>query len=224
MKKQLILVIAAGVLALIGVAALVQYANNADDRALEGTETVTVLRATQAIAAKTPIADLADKVEAVKLPKAAVVDGALRDLDGLAGTVTTTALVAGDQITDAKLAKPDEVKGPTALPDGLQQLSLPISGARLVGGLVRAGDRVGVITSYNGVTSNPINQLLVLGVDNGVAGAEDAAGTIVTVAVDTITAQQLVHATEFGTVWLTRQNDTTNTSGGRTITQQDVAP
>ena len=60
MKKQVIAIIVAAVLALLAVGALVLYANNADDRALEGTETVEILQATEDIPVKTPVAELAE--------------------------------------------------------------------------------------------------------------------------------------------------------------------
>ena len=226
MKKQVIAIIVAAALALLAVVALVVYANNADDRALEGTETVEVLQATEDIPVKTPASELADKVELVKIPKSVQVPGALASLDDLEGQVTAVAMVAGDQLSEAKLDDPESVKGPAALPDGMQELTIQIDGERLVGGAVKVGDRVGVFTSYQAgqVTSNPINQLLVLRVDTGVAGSEAAAGTLVTVAVDTLQAQQIVHASEFGTIWMTLQNDTTDVNGPGTIDQTRVAP
>ena len=226
MKKQVIAIIVAAVLALLAVVALVVYANNADDRALEGTETVEVLQATEDIPVKTPASELAGKVELVKIPKSVQVPGALASLDDLEGQVTAVAMVAGDQLSEAKFDDPESVKGPAALPDGMQELTIQIDGARFVGGAVKVGDRVGVFTSYQAgqVTSNPINQLLVLRVDTGVAGSEAATGTLVTVAVDTLQAQQIVNASEFGTIWMTLQNDTTDVNGPGTIDQTGVAP
>lgn len=226
MKKQVIAIVIAAVLALLAVVALVVYANNADDRALEGTETVEVLQATEDIAVKTPASELAEKVELVKVPKSVQIPGALTSLDDLEGQVTTVALVAGDQLSEAKFDAPESVKGPAALPEGMQQLTIPVDGARLVGGAVKVGDRVGVFTSYQGgqVTANPLNQMLVLKVDTGVAGSETATGVLVTLAVTTVQAQQIVHASEFGTIWLTLQNDTTTSDSPGTIGQPEVAP
>ena len=229
MKKQVIALVVAGVLALLAVCALVIYAKGAQDRALEGTETVEVLAATEDIAVKTPVADLADKVELVKVPKSVVLDGAISSLDDFSGQVTSVALVPGDQLADSKLAQPDSVKGAVAVPDGKQELSIEIAGERFVGGAPKAGDEVGVFSSFTlsdgtKLTSNPINRLLVLKVNNGVAGSEEAAGTIVTVAVTTKQAEQIIHTREFGTIWMTLQNDKTDTGGGKTLTYKDVAP
>ena len=225
MNKQLLAVIGALVLAGLGFAAVYAYAQGAESRAFEGTELVPVLRATTEVPTKTAAATLAESVETVELPRAAVVEGAITDLAEVEGLVTVGVLVPGDQLTVAKFAPTDDVEADAALPEGMQELVVPLSGARLVGGDVVAGDTVGVFTSYGDgqVTSNPINELLVLEITAGV-GEEGADGTLVTFAVRTRDAQQIVHAMEFGTVWLTKQNDATDTSGGSTVRQEDVAP
>ncbi|MET0928688.1 MAG: RcpC/CpaB family pilus assembly protein [Aeromicrobium sp.] len=221
MKKQLIAVGVAALLAVLGVVVLVKYAHDADDRAFEGTELVTVVRATADVASGTPVADLSGSIETVEVPRAAVVPGALTSLAEVQGKLTSVALVPGDQLSTAKFA--DVVSGEIAVPDGMQELTIPVSGARLVGGAVEPGDTVGVFSSYDGSTANPINELLILKVDTGMAGAEDAAGTLVTVAVKTIDAERLIHTMEFGKIWLTKQTEATDTDGGKTITQKDVA-
>lgn len=236
MKKQVMAIVVAAVLALMAVVALVVYTKGANDRALEGTETTEVLRATEDIGVKTPVSEIADKVELVKIPKAAQVPDALTSLDDVKDQVTKVAIVAGDQLSEAKFDDSDSVKGPASLPAGMQELSIQIDGERFVGGAVTPGDKLGVFTSFTldgniRITGNPINGLLVLKVDNGALVEDPAAeangattGTVITVAVTTMQAEQIVHAKEFGTIWLTRQTDKTDTSGGMTITYQNVAP
>lgn len=221
MKKQLIAVGVAALLAVLGVVVLVKYASDADDRAFEGTELVTVVRATADVAAGTQVADLSGSVETAEVPRAAVVPGALSSLDEVQGKLTSVALVPGDQLSTAKFT--DVVSGEIVVPKGMQELTIPVSGARLIGGAVEPGDTVGVFSSYDGVTANPINELLILKIDTGVAGAEDA-GSLVTVAVRTLDAEKLIHTMEFGKIWLTKQTDATDTEGGKSITQKDVAP
>lgn len=222
MRKQLGILGAAAVLAVLGIVALVRYANNADDRAFEGTELVAVVRATSDVPVRTAAGDLSSMVETVEVPRAAVVPNAVTSLSQVDGQVTSVALVPGDQLSSPKFAAPDTVTGEVVVPKGMQELTIPVSGARLVGGALRAGDRAGVMSSYDGRTSNPINNLLILRVDNGVAGSEDAAGTLVTVAVGTLDAERIVHTMEFGKIWLTKQNKDTKTSGGRPISADDV--
>ncbi|MGQ2912360.1 Flp pilus assembly protein CpaB [Aeromicrobium sp.] len=223
-NKQLLAIGAAVLLAVLGFAALFAYAKGADDRAFEGTERTTVLRVKQEVATKTPSSELSASVEAVELPKAAVVPGAVTDLSELEGLVTRGVLVPGDQLTPAKFAQADDVKGDTAVPKGMQELSFLLEGQRIVGGALAPGDTIGVMASYAGRTANPINGVLVLKVDAGVGDGQTAAGATLTVAVKTLDAEKIVHAMEFGKVWLTKQNEDTDTGGGRTITDEDVAP
>lgn len=228
MNKQVLAIVGAAVLALLGFVAVVIYAKGADDRALQGTETVTVLRVTQEVAVKTPVDQLGGSVETVKVPKSAVVDGALSSLDSVAGEVTSTTLVPGDQLTSLKFASEGKVKGDVTVPKGMQSISIPIDAQRWVNGTVKAGDKVGVFASYGsneGVTANPINGLLVLKVDV-IPATENAANlsSSLIVAAKTRDAEKIVHALEFGKVRLSLQNSDTDTSGGATITQKDVAP
>lgn len=221
MKKQLIVVAAAAVLAVLGIVALIKYAGDADERAFEGTEMVAVVQATADVPAGTPVSDISGSVTTAKVPRAALVPGALASLDDVEGKVTGVALVPGDQLSDVKFT--NTVKATNTLPKGMQELTIPVAGARLVGGAIAAGDKVGVFSSYDGVTANPINDLLILKVDTGIAGGDEAAGTLVTVAVKTLDAEKIIHTMEFGKIWLTKQNEDTDTSGGKVITRKDLA-
>ncbi|MDR6120396.1 pilus assembly protein CpaB [Aeromicrobium sp. SORGH_AS981] len=224
MNKQRLAIGAAVLLAVLGFAALVVYAQGADDRAFEGTGRTTVLRVTQEVATKTPASELAKSVETVDLPKAAVVPGALTDLSDVEGEVTQGVLVPGDQLTAAKFASPDDVKGDTAVPKGMQELAIQLEGQRIVGGALAPGDLVGVMASYEGRTANAANRVRVLAVSAGVGDAQVASGATVTVAVRTIDAEKIVNAMEFGKVWLTKQTTDTDTGGGRTVDSRVVAP
>lgn len=224
MNKKFAAIMAAVVLALLGVVALVSYANNADDRALQNVELGTVLRITEQVNPLTPAADLQAKVELAKIPQIAIVPGALTSLDDVSGLVSTATLVPGDQLTVAKFVKPDEAVGEVKLPKGMQELTIPLAGARIVGGALIAGDRVGVYISYGDKTANPINELLLLRVQGVLAEDGTAGEPLLTFAVVTRQAQAIVHGMESGKVWLTKQNDDTEHAPKKTITTSDVAP
>lgn len=221
-NKQLLAIGAAVLLAVLGFAALFAYAKGAEDRAFEGTERTTVLRVTQEVATKTPASELRAAVEAVELPKAAVVPGAVTDLSEVEGLVTRGVLVPGDQLTAAKFAQTDDVKGDTAVPKGMQELSFLVEGQRIVGGALVPGDTIGVLASYSGSTAVAVDKVLVLRVDAGVGDGQTAAGATVTVAVKTADATKIVNAMEFGKLWVTKQNDGTDTSGGGSISADEV--
>lgn len=222
MNKQRLAVGAAVLLAVLGFAALFAYAKGADDRAFEGTERTTVLRVTQEVATKTPASELSASVESVELPKAAVVPGAVTDLSEVEGLVTRGVLVPGDQLTTAKFAEADDVKGDTTVPKGMQELSFMLEGQRIVGGALAPGDVVGVMASYDGRTRDAVNGVLVLKVEAGLGDGQSAAGSTVTVAVRTLDAEKIVNAMEFGKVWLTKQNTDTDTDGGRVVDAEEV--
>lgn len=219
MKKQYIAIAAAAILALAGILLLVRYAQNAEDRAFEATEMVEVLRATDTIPPRTPVNELGGRVERVEIPRSAVIPGALDTLDGLSGQITNVTILPGDQLAEGRFGAPDEVTTRPDLPEGMQELALPSSAVRLVDGAVRAGDRVGVFVTYSSgnVVANPINELLILSVND--RGGESPH---ITVAVDTEQALILTHAQTFGNIWFTRQNDDTDTGGGSAVRQRDV--
>lgn len=222
MNKQLLAIGAAVLLAVLGFAALFAYAKGADDRAFEGTERTTVLQVTQEVATKTPASELSASVEAVELPKAAVVPGAVTDLSEVDGLVTRGVLVPGDQLTTAKFAQADDVKGDTAVPRGMQELSFALEGQRIVGGALVPGDTIGVVASYSGSTAMAVDGVLVLKVDAAVSDGQSAAGGMLTVAVKAADATKIVNAMEFGKVWVTKQNEDTDTDGGDVVTSEEV--
>ncbi|MFI5427317.1 hypothetical protein [Aeromicrobium sp. UC242_57] len=224
MNKKIAAVVAALVLALLGVVALVSYASNADDRALENVELATVLQVTTRLEPLATVEAVRDSVDEVEIPKLAVVPGALTSLDEVAGLVTASVLVPGDQLTAAKFAKPDDVVGDVKLPKGKQELTIPLAGARTVGGALAAGDKAGVFISDDGKTANPINELLLLRVQGVVAEDGTAGEPLLTFAVSTRQAQAIVHGMEFGKVWLSKQDDDTEHADKKTVTQSDVAP
>lgn len=225
-NKKIAAVVAALVLALLGVVALVSYASNADERALENVELATVLQVTTQLEPLATIEVVRDSVEQVEIPKIAVVPGALTSLDEVDDLVTASVLVPGDQLTAAKFAEPDDVVGEITLPKGMQELTIPLAGARIVGDALRAGDKVGVYISYpdGSKTANPINELLLLRVQGVVAEDGTAGEPLLTFAVSTRKAQALVNGIEFGKVWLSKQNDDTEHAEGKTMTPSDVAP
>jgi len=210
----------------------VVYANGAQERAFRGTQTVRALRVTDQVPAGTKASALDSKVEQVKLPRAAVPDGAVSSLSDLGSKVTTANLVPGEVLVGARFAASLEQSQSTTVdvPKGLQELTLELSSARVLGGALVPGDRVGVIASYDlqKVSNFAVNKVLVLAVSGGVpAGA--AAGNApvstgvmqVRLAVEPDVAIEVVNAAEFGKVWLTRQNDGAKTAR-KVVTTEDV--
>jgi pilus assembly protein CpaB len=227
-KKKVWAILLAILLAAIGSGLLVLYAESADERALGDAELVDVIQVTKTIDAGTNADDLGDSVKRTRLPRIAVVKGAVDDLREIDGLSSTTVLHPGDQIVRSRFAKEGVVIGTAeaTLPKGYQELTLPLAQARLVGGLIKPGDRVGVYGSDEkegeGYTTVIQHQVLVMRIRGAGATGEDGApsggGTegptyLVTLAVKTQGAIFNIGFYEFGKVYLTKENR--NTDEGR---------
>lgn len=153
MIRRVVAALAALVLAAIGILLVVNYANRADERALEGMETQEVLVATEAIETGTEVASLGERVELRLVPLNFVVDGAVSDLAELDGQLTTTALAPGEQLHRGKFSTPEDLRarGEIELPEeaaDLHQVTVALEKSRALGGNVTAGDTVGVFMSF----------------------------------------------------------------------------
>jgi pilus assembly protein CpaB len=227
-KKRMMAAVMAVLLAALGVGALVVYTKTAQDRAFQGTETVEVLRVTEQVPAGTKASDIDDKVEKVKLPRAAVPADIITDVDRLGSKVTTATLVPGEVLVGARFTGSAALKGSGAIevPKGMQEVTIEVSATRAVGGTVQPGDFVGIIASYDGdkVSNFAVNKALVLAVGGGVAPGESAVGAgvlQVRLALESEAVQKVVNGAEFGKIYLSRQNGGAKT-GRAVITPEDV--
>ena len=154
MKTRLLGGIAALLVAIIGTVLLVSYVQNADKRALAGTETQTIYVVQKAI----PAGTAADKIEASvtkkDVPKLALADNNVTDLASLGSKVTSVALMPGEQLLTSRMVEENAFLGPSRVqvPAGLQELTLKLPIERVAGGKVVAGDTVGVFLSLEQAT------------------------------------------------------------------------
>ena len=231
MKKQAVAALVAVLLAAVGVLALVNYANGANDRAFEGAKLVEVLRVKTLIPANTPVERMRASVELVKVPASAKVDGALTSLDSVESKSTNAPLNKGEQVLASRFGGATSTKASSAaLPKGLQELTIAVAAPRLATGKLKPGDRVGVMTSYTdsegkgaaGYTNMVAGRVLVTRVSNSLGSDEGVVSSLVTLAVNTITAEKIVNASEFGKVWLTLQGDDADISGRKMVSGWDV--
>jgi len=230
MSKKLVAAIAAAVLAVLGVVALLVYASTANQRAHDGAELVEVLRVTETIPAGTSAKDAAHSLETAELPRAAVPENALRSLDSVAGQDTNTELQAGEVLLATRFGPAQtQGKADTTVPKGYQEVSISLPAPRVPGGSLKPGDHVGILASYgnppDGQTNFAVQNVQVTRVDAGlVAQAAENAGVplLITFAVKTRDAEKIVNAAQFGTIWLTLENDDTDRSGSKLVAKKDV--
>lgn len=226
MKKRVIAAATAAVLAALGVLALVVWANAADERAYEGAQRESVLQVTKPVPAGKAVSELASSIETSKLPVDAIPDGAVRDLADVAGLTTTTRLEPGEVLLKSRLGQPGEKAGaPSAVPAGYQEISVLVDPQHGVGGAVKTGDHVGLIATFAEpvkATNFVLQKVLVTKAERAVNPEENLTGLMVTLAVETGGAERVAHAAEWGKVWLTLQNDETDTGGAARIETKDA--
>ncbi|MEO6473166.1 MAG: Flp pilus assembly protein CpaB [Aeromicrobium sp.] len=229
MNKRAIAAVAAVALTAAGIVSVIGYVHGADERAFAGTELSQTWQVKSSIPAGAGVDEVKQNVEQVNLPVAAVAAGAVTSFNQLEGLATTVSLEPGEQLLLSRFAKPGEgakVTNSSSIPEGMQELTIALTAPRLLGQHIKAGDVVGVFASYEDVKQTNVveNHVFVLRVDKSVVqdGGDQQATRMVTFAVNTITAEKIVHASEFGHIWLTKQNPKTDLGNPVRIEVKDV--
>ncbi|MCZ2804468.1 RcpC/CpaB family pilus assembly protein [Modestobacter sp. VKM Ac-2983] len=212
--RRVLAALAALALAAFGAVVLISYVRGADARAEAGARLVPVLVAAESIQAGTPAEDVADLVRIAQVPSRLVVTGSVEDLADVAGLTTTTELVTGEQLVFARFADPAveaAADGEVELPDGTEEVSLTLEPQRAVGGVLTAGDRIGVFISRGDPTTTDlaVGDVLVTradGADSETAAMTGAVQTVtVTLALTPEQAAVVIGGMEQGAVWLSLQ-------------------
>jgi pilus assembly protein CpaB len=241
MRRRLLAAAAALVLAVVGTAVLVAYANGADKRALEGQAPVPALIVTAPISAGTPASAIHDKVRNMLVPQNVAAPGRVGALSDLGDRVAAVDLKPGEQLLSSRFRSPDAQRaaGTVALPKGDQELSIQLDAQRAVGGRLASGDKVGVYVSYKlpdgtGLTHVVLHKVLVTQVQGAVAAASSGAkgssqtaaaastSLMITLGLTAKQAEPVVWGMEHGTVWLSLEPDDADTGGTTTISPGNV--
>jgi pilus assembly protein CpaB len=219
-------IIAAVVLALIGIVLVLAYAGAADDRAKEGQKVVKVYAVISEIPAGTNVADLGDRVAKKEIPRNVVADGAITNLSQIKGLVSGALLVKGEQLVRARFTSPSSFQSngvAVAIPAGFITTTISLSPERAVGGLLIPGTTVAVAASFAGEGTTPaqtgviLQRVLVTNVqvadpaavqsadtseDPTLPGASPQGSLLITLAIDPANLNRLIYAAENGTIWL----------------------
>lgn len=149
MKTRLLGGIAALLVAIIGTVLLVSYVQNADRRALAGMETETIYIVQKAIPAGASADEIASAVTRKSVPKVALAEGNVTDLSALGSKVASVDLMPGEQLLSTRMVEKKAFLGPSRVqvPAGLQEITLKLPIERVAGGVLSAGDTVGVFIS-----------------------------------------------------------------------------
>ena len=144
-----------------------------------------------------------------------------------------------------------KTSGSVKVPAGLQEVSFQLEPQRVVGGRLEPGDHVGIFMSFasGGLESKPgettqlaIHKVLVTAVQRAPEGAAakpapsasaaaeadprdvnlPTGSLMITVAVNDVNADKIVFASEFATVWLSKEPLDAQESGPKIMQKQDV--
>jgi pilus assembly protein CpaB len=252
MKRKIIGVLAALVLAGIGTSALVAYVESAKDEAVAAEALVDVYVVNETIPKGTSAAEIAQSVKVTQVPAKVLVDDAVTDLDAIdEDLVAAVDLEAGEQLLSSRLV-PASHLGRAAVPAGLQELTVSLDPTRAVGGSLSVGDTVGVVLSFDpfdlpgtddqsaNTTHLTFHKVVVTAVQfaegegatattddedtDGDTAAEPAptSQVLVTLALSSPQVEQIVFGAEFGHIWLTAENADADESGTRIVTLGEV--
>jgi pilus assembly protein CpaB len=213
-SRRLLAAIAAAVLAIFGALVLISWVNNADARARAAEQLVPVLVATNTVSTGTAAGSLGDSVSVQQVPKRLAAPGSIAALSAVKGRVTIATLLPGEQLVTGRFADPATQRpaGTVPVPDGMVEISVSLEPQRAVGGVLKAGDKVGVQltnpTSPDGVVSTSVFRVLhdVLVTrtqgDTAAPKADPNAASIVTLAVSKADATDVVRGATAKALWL----------------------
>lgn len=245
MKTRIIGAIVALILAVVGAFVLVTYVRGADARAAEGAELADVYIVQELIPEGTTGESVEEFVKADSVPKRNLAEGAVTDLEDLAGLVADADLLPGEQLLTERFVDPAELaaRGDVPIPEGKQLISFTLPADRVVGGQVRAGDLIGLVGTVdpdevgdtedliNPITSFAFHGVLVTKVQ-GVAAPDPETGEtqdqgagdniMVTIALSAPDVERWVwfaegEAGQYAQMWLTLENEQTDNSGTRPV-------
>lgn len=252
MNRKILGLVGALLLAALGTVMIVAYVNGADERALEGQQTVDVLVVNKVVPPGTPAEQLSDYVATKAMVKQAVIESAVTDLDSLEGRVSAQTLVPGEQLAPSKFVDASAFRAGGAgvrIPKGLLQTTVRLDAERAVGGTLTPGVKVAVTASFDDKANWPpassrmmLDNVLVTNVQfnqssDSTAFETDGASSgdkevtpgnapsgqmLVTLALDAPSTERVVFAAERGSLWLSIQPEGANTDGSRIVTRSDV--
>lgn len=212
MDRRRILVVAAAIVAALGVVLVLLYVRSADNRAQDKFDTVKVLTATTQINPGESIdqASSGGKLALRAVTRNELINGYQTGTSALAGQVALTTIFPGEQIIASKFGTTAAPVSSLPIPDGMLAISVNLTDPARVAGFVNPGSQVAIF--MNGTTGGqPFTRLLlpkvqVLGVGSttpvsttttdtqGQQTTEQLPRTLLTLAVDQDEAQRVLFA------------------------------
>lgn len=226
MRRRVLIVLAALMLAALSGTAILLYARGVDQRAVDSRRAVPVLLAERRIPAGTTGAQIRQRklVREVVMPAGSLPDGTLRSLDRTLDGLALTADLQPDQLLlrgQFTRAGPDSA-AQAGVPDGELAVSVEVTMAPGVAEKVTAGDHVTVFVTYPrdaapsrqktrillpeatviSITTGPPSDVSPAPAGSRSTSRAAARSYPATLAVDQDQAVRLVHATQTGSIYL----------------------
>lgn len=156
MARRSVLLLVAGLIALLGTTLIVLYVQGIDQRATEGQEMVEVLTASATIESGEDVAtaQAGGKFEKSQVRSEDLVDGALTTTSSITDAVALGTIYPGEQILAAKFGSISDADG-LVIPDDKLAVSVELSDPERVAGFVNPGSNVAIFFSTDPVVTQP---------------------------------------------------------------------
>lgn len=209
MKRGVIATLLTVLFAAAAAAGVFLYVQNVRNGTEAAQQTVQVLVAADDIPAGLELDELVGTGFFVKKDVAQedLVQAAITDEYQLEGQRTAYPILAGEQISAARLEGTLEAEGGRfGLVGGTQGVALTLEAQRAAGGILQRGDHVEAFGTFKDAKSQLLTRFVVLDAEVLSVSRDETAGSrgvTLLLAVTPEEAQLLVYAQEAGTVWLT---------------------
>ena len=244
MNRRIVAAFVAAALALRAFVSIFLYVRNADARAINGVAAKDVYVVVNPITKGTLAENLGTNVQLTQIPAKAVPDQAVYNLAEIQSKAAAIDLVAGEVLLTSRFVDPAvTAEDAVAVPKGMEQMSLVVKPEQIRGGVLKAGETIGVVLTVKISTPTPFNvpgigtvtmdgdfltkqimsKVLVTRVQGATVPATDAAGVsplpassvMITLALSTSDVEKLTWAQSEGALLLTVQNKDTDDSSSQ---------
>lgn len=213
MSKRTLSLAAAIALAALGTMALVGYMRGLEEQTLSQIDSVAVLVAKETVPAGTSAEDATRRglLVSADVPRKALVDGVITDVNDIKGRIAKVDIVRGEQVLRERFVAPAPSRGAFAIPAGHQAMSVDVAASPGVAGFVRAGDHVSVIGGAESRVGFIVQDVLVLTVGaksepkatTPTGGSTVQSRVLLTLAVTPIEAEKVAYAVLKGQIYFT---------------------
>jgi Flp pilus assembly protein CpaB len=244
MNRRIVAAVVAAALALGAFVSIFLYVRNADARAMNGVAAKDVYVVVNPITKGTLAENLGTNIQLTKVPAMAVPGQAVSDLAEIQSKAASVDLVAGEILLTSRFVDPAVATEDTvAVPKGMEQMSIVVKPEQVRGGILKAGETIGVVLTVkpsvsqavslpgigsvtidgDSITKQIMNKVLVTRVQGGTVPAADASvssplpggSVMITVALSTSDIEKLTWAQSAGPLLLTVENKDTDDSSSQ---------